>query len=100
MIDHAMVWAWQDIFESSSLERSTTSRAIAARCLIRYAAQSQRDVADLLNIGSGSAVCKQIGGLPDKMANDRRLCRQIERIDKTLTQAKAARGKAPAHASP
>ncbi len=46
----------------------------------------------------GSAVCKQIDGLPDKMANDRRLRRQIERIDITLTQAKATWENASTHA--
>ena len=43
---------------------SSPLRAIAARLLIRCAGQSQRDVADLLNIGSGSGL-----SLPDGLRN-------------------------------
>ena len=56
-------------------------RAVAARCLIRYAGLSQREVADLLHVGSGSAVCKQLAALPAKEAKDRRLRRQVKQAE-------------------
>jgi predicted transcriptional regulator len=59
--------------------------------LTRYAALSQRDVADLLNMGSGSAVCKQLASLPGKLSNDRRLRRKVEQIEKRLAEIKSTR---------
>jgi hypothetical protein len=66
-------------------------RAIAARYLTRYAGQSQRDVADYLNVGSGSAVGQQLKCLPDKLAKDRSLRRQIKEIEERLENARCAR---------
>ena len=66
-------------------------RAVAARMLMRYAARSQRDVADLLNIGSGSAVCKQLAALPDKLARDRRLRRLVNEAEERLEEARSGR---------
>jgi hypothetical protein len=43
---------------------------------------SQRNVADLLNVGSGAAVCKQLGALPGKLSKDRRLRRRLVNIGK------------------
>jgi len=40
----------------------------------------------LLTIGSGSAVCKQLAALPDKLAKDRRLRRQIKSIESRLEE--------------
>ena len=70
-------------------------RAIAAHCLIRYTGQSQRDVANLLNIGSGSAVCKQLSTLPDKLSKDQRLHRQVRQAEDRLAEAKTNRGQRP-----
>jgi predicted transcriptional regulator len=58
--------------------------------LIRYAGQSQRDVADLLGIGSGSAVCKQLAALPGKLTKDRRLRRQIKQAEARLEETRSA----------
>jgi len=68
-------------------------RAIAARYLIRYAGQSQRDVADYLNVGSGSAVGQQLKCLPDKLAKERRLRRQVKQAEAQLAAARIARRK-------
>jgi hypothetical protein len=62
-------------------------RAAAARMLIRYAGLTQRDVAVLLNCGSGSAVCKQITRLAEKLSADRQLFRKIERAEECLEEA-------------
>ncbi len=66
-------------------------RAIAARYLIRYAGQSQRDVADCLVIGTGAAVCDQLKRLPDKLDGDQRLRRQVKEAEERLEQRRCAR---------
>ena len=65
-------------------------RAVAARLLIRYAGLTQRDVADLLNIGSGSAVCNQLKRLPERLAGDRQLLRLVGRAEQQLNAARQA----------
>jgi len=59
---------------------------------------SQRTVADLLNIGSGSAVCKQLAALPERLSKDRRLRRQVEQAEKRLEEIKNERGQRAANA--
>jgi len=73
-----------DTEEFMRRRHSSPLRAVAARVLIRYAGQSQRDVADLLKTGSGSAVCKQLTALPDKLAKDRRLRRLLKQAEERL----------------
>lgn len=72
-------------------KRNCPLRAVAARMLIRYAALDQREVAALLKIGSGSAVCKQLSHLPDKLSKGAHLRWQVERIEKHLSETKSAR---------
>ena len=45
---------------------------------------SQRDVADLLHIGSGFAVCNQLNALREKGFKDRRVCKQIKQTERRL----------------
>jgi hypothetical protein len=66
-------------------------RAVAARLLILYAGQSQREAADELNIGSGSAVCKHLAALPAKLAGDRRLRRDMKTAGSRLEQMRRER---------
>lgn len=80
--------------------RNNPLRAVAAHMLMRYAAQSQRDVADLLNMGSGSAVCKQLKALPGKLSKDRPLRRQVKQAEVKLITVRRSRGKGVAHKSP
>ena len=56
----------------------------------RYAGQSQRDVADLLSVGSGSAVCKQLNRLPAKVSKDRQLRRQVKQAGERLEELRCA----------
>jgi REP element-mobilizing transposase RayT len=65
-------------------------RAIAARYLIRYAGQSQRDVADYLVIGTGAAVSDQLKRLPEKLGKDRRLRRQVKQAEERLEEIRCA----------
>jgi len=70
--------------------RNSPLRAVAARLLIRYAALSQRDVADLLKVGSGAAVCNQLTRLTGKLARDRCLRRQLKQAEDRLEQTRCA----------
>ena len=80
-----------EVDEFKRRRHSSPLRAVAARYLIRYAGQSQRDVADLLNIGSGSAVCKQLKPLcRRRLASDRQLRRLVRRAEQQLNAARQA----------
>lgn len=72
---------------------SSPLRAVAIRFLLRYAGLTQRDVADLLNIGSGAAACNQLNRLPDKVSKDRKLRRQVKQAEELLEEKRCAKGK-------
>jgi len=65
--------------------RSSLLRALAARCLIRYAGQTQREVARILGIGSGSAVSKQIERHRAAL-EDREMALALTKIDQKLQE--------------
>ncbi|MFZ4397939.1 MAG: transposase [Kiritimatiellia bacterium] len=70
--------------------RGSKLRAIAARCLMRYAGQTQRDVARLLGVGSGSAISKQLAVYGSEL--DRGLEGKIlARLDRRLTEERRKR---------
>jgi putative transposase len=75
-----------EIAEFSRRRHNSPLRAVAASQLIRYAGLSQREVAQLLNIGSGSAVCKQLSALPAKLVANRRLRRQVKQAHQRLDE--------------
>ena len=64
--------------------RDSILRAVAARFLVRYAGQSQRDVARALNVGSGSAISKQLSSLSGELDKDRKLRVQLAQVEKRL----------------
>ncbi len=66
-------------------------RAVASRLLIRYAGASQRNVADLLGLGTGSAVSKQLAGLPGKLHKDRSLHSLLLEAESRLETARGSR---------
>ena len=76
-----------DIGEFSRRRHDSPLRAVAARFLIRYAGQGQRDVADRLAIGSGAAVCNQLTRLGVKLAADRRLRSLVRQTEERLEAA-------------
>ena len=82
-----------DISEFNHRRQNSALRAVAALQLIRYAGQTQREVADLLNIGSGAAVCNQLKRLPGKLANNRQLRYQIKQIEEELEAARCKQRK-------
>jgi putative transposase len=80
-----------DADEFKRRRQSSPLRAVAIRYLLRYAGLSQRDVADLLNIGSGAAVCNQLNRLPEKLSKDRRLRRLVKQAEERLEELRSSR---------
>jgi len=78
------------VSEFSRRRHNSPLRAVAARLLIRYAGQSQRDVADHLAIGTGAAVSNQLKRLPEKLSKDRRLRRRMKQAEKRLEETRCA----------
>jgi putative transposase len=70
--------------------RGSPLRAAAAHYLMRYSGCSQRDVADMLRIGSGAAVSLQLSRLPRKLAENPRLQKQFAELDKRLQNLRNA----------
>lgn len=71
--------------------RGAPWRAVAARCLLRYAGMSQRDVADHLGMGSGAAVCNQLTRLTGKLADSSQLRREVKQVEDRLDEIKSKR---------
>jgi REP element-mobilizing transposase RayT len=64
--------------------RNSSLRGAAARFLCRYAGLTQREVADVLNAGSGAAISHQLRKLTVDLSKDRCLRRQVERAEAQL----------------
>lgn len=60
------------------------ARAVAARMLMRYASLNQRDVASMLNMGTGAAVCQQLKSLRKDLLKNRNIADKIAHIEKLL----------------
>lgn len=60
--------------------RKSPLRAVAAKFLLRYGGQTQRDVANSLGMSTGSAVCVQARKFDSWIAEDRRLARLVRQI--------------------
>jgi len=65
--------------------RNSPLRPIAARMLIRFGGQTQRQVATYLQIGTGGAVSAHIQKRPDRLAKDRSLRQKVKQIETELT---------------
>jgi len=70
--------------------RNSPLRGIAARSLIRYAGQNQREVAEFLQAGTGSAISKQLKRLSETLPADKKLCRLIGKAEKRLAARRTA----------
>ena len=55
--------------------------------LARYAGLTQRETAEFLRVGTGSAVSKQIKRLVDERGNNRKLAKMMEQIEAKLNKA-------------
>ena len=69
--------------------RNSVLRAVAGRYLVRYAGKTQREAASLLGMTTGGAVSAQIARLPELIRVDRKLARQIRRIEMMLDAERA-----------
>ena len=82
-----------DIGEFKRRRHGSALRAVASKYLIRFAGMSQRDVADFLHVGSGSAVCNQLKSLDGKLKANRHLRKQVARVEKELANLRQAKCK-------
>jgi hypothetical protein len=73
--------------------RDSCLRAVAARFLMRYAGQTQREVARLLGMGTGSAVSKQMSGKSEVLTKDRRWSALVAEAERELDLAKQGKRK-------
>lgn len=64
--------------------RCSPLRAVAARMLLCHGGQTQREAGLLLGMGTGGAVSAQVRRLPDLLAKDGALRKQVEEIEKSL----------------
>ena len=78
-----------DIDEFRRRRRNSALRATAAQYLIRYAGQSQREVAKILKVGSGSAISKQMLRYRRLLSDDRRMSELLKRAEKMLEEKRA-----------
>ena len=75
-----------DVGELSRRRRESPLRAIAACLLVRHAGQTQREVALLLGLQSGSSVSCQLRRLVDLAKDDRRVSNLITRAERRLAR--------------
>jgi len=69
--------------------RKSPLRAVAARMLIRFGGQTQRQAATCLEMGTGGAVSAQVRKLPRLLDESRSLKRKIKLIERSLEKLKA-----------
>lgn len=69
--------------------RDSPLRGVAASMLCRYAGLSQREVAEALGIGSGSAVSRQLARLNERLEQDRRLKKLVGETDRELQRRRS-----------
>ena len=75
--------------ELSRRRRNNSDRALIAHCLIRYSGKSQREVAQILGFGSGSAVSKQLTKYRELLAKDKKLVKLQKKADKLLYEERS-----------
>ena len=80
-----------DVREFRCRRRNSVLRAVAARCLTRYADQSQREVAVLLEAGSGSAISKQLGRQAEALSKGGETASLVEKAEGLLDAKRSAR---------
>lgn len=80
-----------DVSEFCRRRHGSSLRGVAAKCLIRFAGQSQREVAVSLGVGTGSAICNQLKTLSVTLDKDRQLRRLLKQAETTLETQKAQR---------
>jgi len=69
--------------------RNSPLRGVAAKSLVAYASLTQRAVAELLDMGTGSAVSAQMGRLSERLQHDRKLANKLKEINQRLDQERS-----------
>ena len=64
--------------------RNSPLRAVAARCMCRYAGLTQREVAGVLEVGSGAAISHQLRKLAAELPKNRKLRRLLSKAEQRL----------------
>jgi len=82
-----------DATEFHCRRRGSVLRAVAARCLTRYAGQSQRDVARLLEAGSGSGISKQLAHLASLLSEDKEAADLLRKAEALLDAKRSERNR-------
>jgi len=77
--------------EFKKRRRDARARALASYYLACYAGLTQREVAEYLNVGTGSAVGKQMKQLVNERGKDRKLAKLMECIETGLKHAGASK---------
>ena len=72
--------------------RDSSLRVVAAKYLMRYSCLNQREVGKLLNVGSGSAISKQLARFAAREKLNKRLARKLKKIEQMLDQVRSDRG--------
>ena len=73
-----------DVGEFRRRRRNSNLRAIAAHFLCRYATLTQRQAAQMLGMGTGAAVSRQLRMLNERLPKDRRLRELLLKMEKRL----------------
>jgi putative transposase len=77
--------------EFKKQRRNSMLRGIAGRYLCRYAGMSQREAAEMLNVGSGAAISKQTRRLTEILPKNRNLRRKVANIEEKLEEMRSKR---------
>ena len=77
-------------------QRNSPLRAVAARMLCTYGAQTQRQVATHLGLSTGAAISIQLRNLPALVAKDRHLRHTVQTIEKKLSAQRVSSQAEPA----
>ena len=77
--------------EFNKRHRNSLLRAIAARFLCQYTGLTQREMARMLKMSSGSAVSQQMKKLSSTLPEDRVLARGVKRIEQRLQKERNAK---------
>ena len=75
-----------DVDEFRQRRRNSPLRAIASNFLIKYSGLSQREVATVLNVGSGSAISRQLLRYRKISTEDKKLNKLLMRCESSLKE--------------
>lgn len=67
-------------------QKGTYVRQVAAKMLCRYGGLTQRQVAEILKLSTGSAVSMQLKKLNQALSGNRKLKKQVARVEHGLTE--------------